>query len=71
MTAMKGYIRGNTVVVEDENIHAYDGYEVEVRLLDKKPMTYEQACQELMQLEGTGIWEGSLDDMRETRCSEL
>ncbi|MBP5157579.1 MAG: hypothetical protein IJR93_01180 [Treponema sp.] len=71
MTAMKGYVRGNTVVVENDAINAYDGYEVEIRLLGKKSMSYEQACQELMELEGSGIWEGDLDTMREDRCLEL
>ena len=71
MTAMKGYVRGNTVVVENDAINAYDGYEVEIRLLGKKSMSYAQACQELMELEGSGIWEGDLDTMRKDRCLEL
>ena len=67
MCALRGYIRGNAVVVDDDAIGAYDGYEVEVRVLDKKPMTYAEACKEMMKLKGSGIWEGNLDEMRECR----
>lgn len=70
MTAIKGFVRGNTVVVENDDIQAYDGCAVEIRVLDKKPMTYDDACQELMKLKGSGIWEGDLDEMREARCLE-
>lgn len=41
LAAVKGIIRGNTVVIEDDNIREYDGSEVIVTLLDypkeKKP----------------------------------
>lgn len=34
MLAVKGIIQGNTVVIEDENIKAYDGKDVIVTILD-------------------------------------
>ncbi|MCD8104729.1 MAG: hypothetical protein LUF35_06955 [Lachnospiraceae bacterium] len=34
LAAVKGYIRGNTVVIEDEDMKAYEGAEVVVTLLD-------------------------------------
>ena len=43
MMTVKGYVHGNTVVVEDESITQYDGYEVEVRVLDNPIKTYEDA----------------------------
>ncbi|MBQ4497897.1 MAG: hypothetical protein II973_10385 [Spirochaetaceae bacterium] len=70
MTAVKGIVHGNTVVIKDENFNIYDGCEVEVRIPDKKPMTYNEACDALMKLEGSGIWEGNLNEMREARCQE-
>ncbi|MBQ4235378.1 MAG: hypothetical protein II716_00900 [Treponema sp.] len=33
---MQGYIRGNTVVVEDSAINSYDGYKVEIHILEEK-----------------------------------
>ena len=56
---MQGYIKGNTVVVEDSAINSYDGYKVEIKILEKKPMTYREACEELRKFEGSGIWEGN------------
>ena len=69
MTAIKGYVRGNTVVIGDEDLSAFDGCEVELRVLDEKG-TYEDAVRKLMELEGSGIWEGNLDEMREAKCPE-
>ena len=57
----------DTVVVGDSAINSYDGYKVEVKILEKKPMTYREACEEIRKLRGTGIWEGNLDEMRECR----
>lgn len=40
LAAVKGIIRGNTVVIKDDNIQDYDGMEVVVTMLDsakKKP----------------------------------
>ncbi|MCC8028398.1 MAG: hypothetical protein LIO75_01110 [Lachnospiraceae bacterium] len=34
LAAVKGIIRGNTVVIEDDDIRAYDGSEVVVTLLE-------------------------------------
>lgn len=34
LAAVKGIIRGNKVVIEDEDLHEYDGTEVVVTLLD-------------------------------------
>ncbi|MCC8051398.1 MAG: hypothetical protein LIP10_12230 [Clostridiales bacterium] len=34
LAAVRGYIRGNEVVIEDEDMKAYDGAEVVVTLLD-------------------------------------
>ncbi len=34
LVAVKGMIRGNTVVIEDEDMQQYDGAEVVVTLLD-------------------------------------
>ena len=70
MVAVKGYVRGNTVVVENEDLSAYNGYEVEVRVLDEKQDAYAQACAKLRALRGSGIWEGNLDEMREAKCPE-
>ena len=67
MANLKGYIHGNTVVVEDEELNEYDGCEVEIHVLEKKPMTYREACEALRKLRGSGIWEGNLDEMRECR----
>lgn len=38
LAAVKGIIRGNTVVIEDEDIKNYDGAEVVVTLLDHPNM---------------------------------
>ena len=66
MMTVKGYVHGNTVLVEDEELSQYDGCEVEVRVLDDNPIkTYEDACAALRKLRGSGIWEGNLDEMRE------
>lgn len=37
MAAVKGIVRGNTVVIEDEDIRAYEGTEVVVTLLNYAP----------------------------------
>lgn len=34
LAAVKGIIRGNTVVIENEDLNAYDGTEVVVTILD-------------------------------------
>jgi hypothetical protein len=34
LAAVKGIIRGNTVVIENEDLHEYDGNEVVVTILD-------------------------------------
>lgn len=34
LAAVKGIVRGNTVIIEDEDIRSYDGAEVVVTLLD-------------------------------------
>ena len=36
MLALKGIIQGNTVIVEDENIQAYEGNDAIVTILDLK-----------------------------------
>ena len=70
MMTVKGYVHGNTVVVENEELTNYDGCEAEVHVLDKPIMTYADACAAFRKLRGSGIWEGNLDEMRENRCSE-
>ena len=37
----------DAVAVEDSAINSYDGYKVEVKILEKKPMTYREACEEI------------------------
>ena len=46
-------------MVEDSAIKSYDGYKVEIKILEKKPTTYREACEELRKFEGSGIWEGN------------
>lgn len=35
LNAVKGIVRGNTIVVENENLQAYNGYSAIVTFLDK------------------------------------
>lgn len=49
LAAVKGIIKGNTVIIENEDLHEYDGAEVVVTLLeypnkkmDKEPIELEQ-----------------------------
>ena len=64
MVNLKGYIHGNTVVVEDEKLNSYEGCEVEIRVLEKEPMKYHEACQILRRFEGSGILEGEQSSRR-------
>ncbi len=48
LAAVKGIVRGNTVVIENDDIHEYDGAEVVVTMLDypnrkkhKKPIEWD------------------------------
>ncbi|MBO4320931.1 MAG: hypothetical protein J5857_10750 [Treponema sp.] len=67
MESLKGYIHGNTVVVENEELNLYEGCEVEIHVIEKKPMTFQGACAALQKFENSGVWEGNLDEMRECR----
>ena len=57
----------NTVVVENEELNLYEGCEVEIHVIEKKPMTFQGACAALQKFENSGVWEGNLDEMRECR----
>jgi len=67
MARVRGYIQGNTVIANTRELEAYNGYEVEIHVLDKKQMNYREACEAMRKFEGSGIWEGNLDEMRECR----
>ncbi len=35
LTAVKGIVKGNTVIIENDDIHEYDGIEVIVTMLEQ------------------------------------
>lgn len=47
LAAVKGIIRGNTVVIEDDDIRAYDGSEVVVTLLEHHARPQRQVSKKL------------------------
>ncbi|MBQ3826185.1 MAG: hypothetical protein II811_08630 [Spirochaetaceae bacterium] len=67
VASVRGFIQGNTVVADTKELEAFNGYEIEIRVLDKKAMDYREACEAMRKLRGSGIWEGNLDEMRECR----
>ena len=51
---MYGHIHGNTVVIEDDNINNYDGYRVEIRVIEKKQSPRKLYREQIEALVGKG-----------------